>query len=48
MYNNTNYTENMMIVLLDDETKQIHVNFQILIYFYSDILNLCISSFYDY
>jgi len=32
-YNNTNYTGNMMIVLLEDKTKDIHMNFQILIYF---------------
>ena len=32
-YNNTNYTENMMLVQLEDKTKQIHINFQILIYF---------------
>jgi len=31
-YNNTNYTGNMMIVLLEDKTKNIHMYFQILIY----------------
>ena len=31
--NVTNYTENMMIVQVEDTTKQIYMNFQILIYF---------------
>ena len=32
-YNNTNYTENMMIVLLDDKTKQTDIYFLFFIYF---------------
>jgi hypothetical protein len=32
-YNVTNYTGNMMIVLLDDKAKQIDIYFQIFIYF---------------
>jgi hypothetical protein len=32
-YNVTNDTGNMMLVQLEDKTKQIHMNFQILTYF---------------
>jgi hypothetical protein len=32
-YNNTNYTVNMMIVHLEDKTKEIYMDLQIVIYF---------------